>query len=98
LQEVDEAVKYQEVHNCFRDKILNIFPDNVIVRSQKQFCHCYFNNFCLWIALRWPQDRRWLQNPKNIVKFIPIEHIDQAQADNKCVMYTNLSQVDHREW
>ena len=61
-------MKYQEVHNCFGDKILNIFSDNVIVWSQKQLCYCDFNGFCLWIALRWPQDRRGLQKPKHIIK------------------------------
>ena len=93
----EDEVKYQEIHNCFRDQILNIFSDNVIVWSQKQLCYCYVNSFCLWIALWWPQDRRWLQKPKHNMKFTPKEHIDKAD-DKKQVTHIYLSQMDHREW
>ena len=85
------------MHNCFGYKVLNIFSDNVIVWSQKQFGDRDFNSFRLWTALRWPQDRRGLQEPKHIKKIYPQNVPISDHTDDKHASHTYLSQKDHRE-
>jgi hypothetical protein len=58
---------YQKVHNCFWYRVLDIFPNNVIVWFQQQFCDCNFNRLILWMAFWRPQDSWGLTKHKNIL-------------------------------